>query len=70
MMRATINFYENDKKWNLELIDIRYNDERVIIRASDIDDAIKSALSLSDDIEYISMELKRNDVKSIEITKF
>lgn len=69
-MRATINFYENDKKWNLELIDIRYNDERVIIRASDIDDAIKSALSLSDDIEYISMELKRNDVKSIEITKF
>lgn len=70
MMRATINFYENDKKWNLELIDIRYNDERVIIGASDIDDAIKSALSLSDDIEYISMELKRNDVKSIEITKF
>lgn len=69
-MKATINFYENDKKWNLELIDIRYNDERVIIRASDIDDAIKSALSLSDDIEYISMELKRNDVKSIEITKF
>lgn len=69
-MKATINFYENDKKWNLELIDIRYNDERVIIRASDIDDAIKSALSLSDDIEYISMEFKRNDVKSIEITKF
>lgn len=69
-MKATINFYENDKKWDLELIDIRYNDERVIIGASDIDDAIKSALSLSDDIEYISMELKRNDVKSIEITKF
>ena len=54
----------------MRLCDIRYNDERVIIRASDIDDAIKSALSLSDDIEYISMELKRNDVKSIEITKF
>lgn len=70
MMRATINFYESDRKLNLELIDIRYDDEYVKIRASNIEDAIKSSPFPSDDIESILMVLERKDIKSIEITKF
>lgn len=69
-MKATINFYESDRKLNLELIDIRYDDECVKIRASNIEGAIKSSPFPSDDIESILMVLERKDIESIEITKF
>lgn len=55
MMRATINFYRSDSmEYNLKLIDIRCDDRYVYIATSD------------DEGEAFPKE----DVKSIEITKF
>lgn len=69
-MKATINFYESDRKLNLGLIDIRYDDECVKMRASNVEDPIQSAPFPSNDIECISIVLERKDIESIEITKF
>ena len=68
-MKATINFYESDRKLNLELIDIRYDDECVKMRASNFEDSIQSAPFPSNDIECISIVLERKDIESIEITE-
>ena len=69
-MRTTINFYGSNRKLNLELIDIRYDDECVKMRASNIEDSIQSAPFPSNDIECISIVLERKDIERIEITKF
>lgn len=68
-MKATINFYESDRKLNLGLIDIRYDDECVKMRASYVEDSIQSAPFPSNDIEFISIVLERKDIESIEITE-
>lgn len=68
-MKVIVNFYQSDRKLNLELIDIRYDDECVKMRASNIDDSIQSAPFPSNDIECISIVLERKDIESIEITE-